>query len=126
MVNEGLVPAGQIPPLVGCVTDQVVLAVFPSNDQDLSRKLGLAVPNEASFTEGDKVRRLTDDLVDHFLEQDCQPLDTAEADVRAILDGSGFEDWEIRATPGRPDRPCASFGIDPPTKTIHLVPIPRL
>ena len=126
LVNEDIVDKGEVPPLVGCVTDQGVLAVFPTYDQGICEELGLAQPNPGSFSEGNDIRQLQEDLIDHFSEQACQPMLAAEVDVREILDSSGFEDWQIRVGSSRPDRPCASHAVDPESKTIHLVPIPRL
>ncbi len=124
LTNEAIVPAGQIPPLVGCVTDRGNLAVFPSDDPGLCAQLGLAEPDPASIPQGNQLRQLSDDLVAHFDAQECQPLPDAERDVRAILDSYGFDDWQIQSSPTRPSRPCASFSLDPATQIIHLVPIP--
>lgn len=124
LTNSSAAPDGQVPPLVGCVTDTGTLAVFPSNDENLCQTLGLADPNPESIPEGDAIRQLNDDLVAHFAANECQPIEEAAIDVRDILDGSGFEEWDIAVSPGGPGRPCTSFGLDAPNQTIHLIPLP--
>ena len=126
LVNEDIVPKGQVPPLVACVSDVGNLWVFPTDDEGICDQLGLATPNPDSMSEGNEIRRLTEDLIDHFDEHECQPPPVAEVDVREILDERGFPDWEIKVGSPRPDRPCASLGVDSENKTIHLVTIPRL
>jgi hypothetical protein len=126
LVNEGVVPAGQVPPFVGCVTDQGVLAVFPTDDDSACSRLGLDVPDPGSMTEGRQSRDLQLRLIEYFDAQDCQPISAAKDNIRKILDDNGFDDWEIVTAPGRPDRPCASLAFDGAAKTVRLVPIPRL
>jgi hypothetical protein len=126
LINEEVAPPGEVPPLHGCVTDSGNLAVFPSDDPAICEKLGLAEPLPGFEREETSLRQLTDDLVTYFLAQNCQTMEQARRDVRQILDDHGRSDWVIQTIPGEPGDPCASFGIDAPTKTIHLVPIPRL
>jgi hypothetical protein len=125
LVNPDLVPPGSVPPLLGCVTDQGGLAVFPTDDPETCARLGLATVDPGSIDEGDTIRAVTDQLVDHFLAAGCLPLDQAERDVRQILDDNGFTDWTIIAGPPTEERPCASLAIDAPTRTITLVPMPQ-
>ncbi len=122
--NTAIVRPGEVPQMVGCVAESGILAVFPSTDEELCTKLGLALPSSESVTEGNDLRDLNRALVDHFLGQDCQPMDEAQAAVRGILDGRGFSHWTIEVTTGSPDRVCASFGMDVPNETVFLVPIP--
>lgn len=125
LTNDAVVSAGQVPPLTGCVTNTGNLAVFPSNDDNLCQLLGLADLNPESIPGGDAIRQLNDDLVAHFAANECQTIEDAEADIRWILDSRGFDDWRIKTTSGGPSRPCASFGLDTPNQTVHLVPVPR-
>lgn len=125
LVNEDIVPAGQIPPLVACVTEEGSLAVFPSDDTTICSQLGLARPAPESLPEEDVIRELDDDLVDYFAQQACQTVEQARQDIRQILDRYGLSDWSIQDSPGGPDRPCASYGLDAPSQTIHLVPVPQ-
>lgn len=125
LTNNDVAPHGQVPPLIGCVTNSGNLAVFPSNDENLCQILGLADPNPESVPEGDTIRQLNDDLVAHFAANECQPIEETETDIRRILDSRGFEGWQIEVSPGGSGRPCASFGLDAPDQTIHLIPIPH-
>jgi len=124
LVNEAVVPAGQAPPLVGCVTDQGNLAVFPSEDPSICAQLGLAEPTPSSPAEGDTIRQLDNDLVEYFSQHECQTIEQARLDIQQLLDGYGLSEWIIQMSPGGPGRRCASFGLDAPNNIIHLVPIP--
>ena len=126
LVNEDIVAIGEVPPLVACVSDVGSLWVFPTDDETICEELGLATPDPHSIPQGNDIRRLTEDLVNHFDQQDCQPLSAAATDVREILDDRGFGAWQIRVGNPRSDRPCASLAVDPEQQTIHLVPIPEL
>ena len=124
LVNDDIAPAGQVPDLVGCVTDQGNLAVFPSDSRALCTELGLASLNPESVPEGNVLRQLDTDLVEHSEQHECQPIAAAEQDVRQILDSYGLEDWQIRVSRGAPGRSCASYGLDIATETVRLIPIP--
>lgn len=126
LTNTNIVPAGRVPPLIACVTDQGILAVFPSSDQALCSALGLAEPDPESLPAGDDIRQLNDEFFTYFDQQDCRPIEQATRDLRLILNNRGLNKWQIQVSPGGPDRPCASYALDAPTQTIHLVPIPRL
>ena len=126
LVNEDIVPAGQVPPLVGCVLESGNIAVFPSDDDTLCTRLGLAQPDPESMSGAQKIRRLTADLVEHFSRQDCQPIEAAEQDVRSIVDSYGLDDWRITIMPDAPQDECASFGIEPADKTVLIIRIPDL
>ena len=125
LTNDAAAPAGQVPSLIGCVTDTGNLAVFPSDDENLCQILGLADPNPESIPGGDAIRQLNDALVSYFAANNCQTIDDAKSDVRRILDNSSLEGWHIQASLGGPGRPCASFGLDAPNQTVYLIPIPR-
>jgi hypothetical protein len=125
LVNPAVAPEGEVPPLVGCVSESGSLAVFPSDDRSLCGQLGLAEPDPASIPAGDVVRDLNDKLVAYFVSHECVPVDDAKRDVTQILADSGLSDWHVQSLPGTPDRPCASFALAVDTKTIELIPIPR-
>ena len=126
LVNEDLVPAGQVPPLVGCVLESGNLAVFPSDDDTLCALLGLAQPDPDSMSYAQMIRQLTADLVEHFSRQDCQSVEAAEQDVRTVLDSYGLHHWKIAVMPGDPRDQCASFGIEPADETVLIIRIPDL
>lgn len=126
LVNEDIVPAGQVPQLVGCALDSGNLAVFPSDDDTLCVRLGLAQPDPASVSEAQEIRQLTADLVEHFSRQDCQPIEAAEQDVRAILDSYDLRDWGVTVMPGDARDRCASFGLEADDQTVLIIRIPDL
>jgi hypothetical protein len=124
LVNEDLVRVGNVPPLVGCVTDKGNLAVFPSDDPTLCARLGLAVPAPESAPDGNAIRQLDNELVEYFSQHECQTMEQAERDIREILDTYELFDWAIQPSPGGPERICTSYGLDAPNQTIRLIPIP--
>lgn len=126
LINEDFAPPGQIPVLIGCVTDEGNLAVFPGDDPALCERLGLTRPDPASMSDGDALRHLESDLVDWFDQHGCQALDVAEHDIRQILDAQGLDDWRISVSGRNQNDPCASFGLDAENKTVRLVAIPDL
>jgi len=77
-----------------------------------------------SVPTGDTIRQLNDELVAHFAVNGCQTIENARTAVREILDRSDLNEWHIEVSPGGPGRPCASFGLDAPSHTVHLIPIP--
>ena len=126
LVNESIVPAGQVPPLTGCVTEAGVLWVFPSDDSAVCEQLGLSTPAPNIGVGNNDIRSLGDTLVDDIAWDSCVPIDEAKEQVRAILDERGFTDWVIKTGPLRPGSICASLAVDAPLKTIRLVPIPDI
>jgi hypothetical protein len=124
LINEDLTPPGTTPPLVGCVTERGSLAVFPTSDTEACARLGLANINPESVPAGAPLRQLQADLVDHFSQQQCQPMEAAQRDVAEILSANGFSNWQIQLSPGEGGDACASFGLDIETQTVDLIPIP--
>ncbi|VAW06659.1 hypothetical protein MNBD_ACTINO02-1324 [hydrothermal vent metagenome] len=124
LANTDIVPAGQVPPLIACVTDEGNLAVFPTSNTALCSSLGLAEPNPESIPDADAVRLLNEDLFTYFDQQDCRPMEQATRDVRRILNKHGLNNWQVETSPGTPERPCASYALDAPTQILRLVPIP--
>lgn len=124
LTNTAVAPAGQVPPLIGCVTDNGNFAVFPGEAENLCQLLGLADPTPQSLEDGDAIRRLKSELVAYFDANKCQSIEGATADIRNLIHVHGLDDWQIRVTPGPPGRPCASFGLDSRNEAIVVVPIP--
>ncbi len=124
LINEDLTPPGTTPPLVGCVTERGSLAVFPTSDTEVCARLGLADVNPESVPAVAPLRQLQADLVDHFSQQHCQPMEDAQRDVADILEADGFSDWQIQLSPGEGGDECASFGLDIESQTVDLIPIP--
>lgn len=125
LVNPEVAPPGLVPPLTACVGENGSLAVFPTDNSTICDKLGLAHPDPGSQDPADAVRRLENDLISYFQSRNCIAVAEAQTAVRAILDEAGFSVWRIESQPESPDRPCASFSMDPVAQTIHLIPIPE-
>ncbi|MDX2344543.1 MAG: hypothetical protein QNL26_11875 [Acidimicrobiia bacterium] len=114
---------GEIPPLVGCVNDTGTLWVFPSNYASLCKDLGLA-NHEPTGTPDDSTT-LMGLLSDMINLGECLSIADAQQEITQILDTNDLTLWQINVVTAPTDeRPCASFSLDAPTKTINLVPIP--
>lgn len=117
------VDEGEVPPLVGCVNDTGTLWVFPSDNGALCQDLGLA--NHEPTRTPDDSAILTGLLLDMFRTEECLSIADAQQQIAQLLDTHGLTLWHVVvATTPTDERPCASFSLDPPTKTIGLVPIP--
>jgi hypothetical protein len=114
---------GDIPPLTACVTDNGVLAVFPTDDPKVCDDLGLATPDPSQPTVGlGSAAAARDEIVAYVAGETCPSLEDAELRVRSILETHGLTDWTVEAQPQREDRPCASIAFDTDTRTVILVP----
>ncbi|MEN8234187.1 MAG: hypothetical protein ABFR89_04625 [Actinomycetota bacterium] len=119
---EGQTP-GHVPPLIACVNDRGVLAVFPTDDPQTCEQLELASPDPSQpRNELEAIANVEQDLAIYLTSQSCQPLDEAEHVFRDTLDEHGLTDWTVHRQPDHPDRPCASVDYDIENKTLHLVP----
>jgi hypothetical protein len=122
LTNPDVSP-GEVPPLSACVTDDGVLAVFPTDDLTVCADLGLAEQNPSQPTEGlASIAAARDAIVAYIAGEKCASIDDAEVQVRTILGGHGLTDWTIESQPPRVDRPCASISFDVDTQTVILVP----
>ncbi|MEZ5176612.1 MAG: hypothetical protein R2823_10505 [Acidimicrobiia bacterium] len=122
LTNPSVVPKGEIPQLVGCVNPAGGLAVFPSNDDQLCDRLGLARYEEPTRTD---VVELNVQLLGLFTTEKCMTMDDAQTRVEDILTAQGLSNWSVTVTtPASADRPCASFSLNGSDHTILLVPIP--
>lgn len=126
LTNIDIIPRGSVPPLVACVAENGSLAVFPTSDTAICSRLGLPSADPAGQTDADLLRSVSEALIDYFQAESCIPMSDAEQDVRGILDQAGLRDWVVASEPTNPENPCASHSIDPPTKTVYLIPIPDL
>ena len=125
LVNPDIVPPGSVPPLVACVAENGALAVFPSDDTTVCRRLGLAEPDPSTQESADNVRALESQLIEYFQSEGCIPVDEATTHVSRVTEDHGLASWAIEAQPETPERPCASFSIDPDLETIFIIPIPE-
>ncbi|MGH8873922.1 MAG: hypothetical protein ACRDVM_01540 [Acidimicrobiia bacterium] len=118
--------ASEVPPLVACVLDSGMVAVFPGGPE-VCAALGLASPDpDPGVAEENRlIVELEEALISQIAGR-CLPEDQAAAIVRRELDQKGFEDWQVAVTvPFTAERPCASLGFDPANRTVHLVPVDR-
>lgn len=124
LTNPAVAPGGEIPQLIGCVTAGGGLAVFPSDDNLLCDRLGLAGYEQP--TQNDAID-LNQRLLDLFSTGGCMTISDAQLRIEDILADQGIDDWSVTiSTPASADRPCASFSLNGDGRTILLVPIPRL
>lgn len=118
------VPLGTTPPLTPCVNEAGYMVVFPTDDPQICRELGLA-----EFERPGPGRDLTEsglqgELDKLFLDVGCPEFDETESAVRELL--AERDGWvlELVAEPTQ-GRPCAGYGTDYATSTVYLVPEPR-
>ncbi|MGI8515031.1 MAG: hypothetical protein ACR2NT_07775 [Acidimicrobiia bacterium] len=124
LTNSRIVAPGGVPDLRACLSPGGGLAVFPTADDRICDRLGLAEPDPASIPAADAVRSLAESLSRRINATSCFSIDTAASMVRDALDDSGLADWTIATMPTTGERPCASVAIDSETRTVTLVPIP--
>jgi hypothetical protein len=125
LVNPELASPGSAPPLTGCVAENGALVVFPSDDPMVCDQLGLARPDPAGQEDADQIRQLEQELVEYFQSNECVPITDAQQRVSEFLAAHRLTSWVTERTEGSPDRPCASFSIDPELEIIFIIPIPR-
>lgn len=122
LTNPDVEP-GEVPPLTACVTDDGVLAVFPTDDRTICQSLDLGVPDPnqpaGTLTE---IAAARDAIVAYIAGETCASIGDAELRVRTILDGHGLNVWRVESQPPHVDRPCASIAFDVDAKTVFLVP----
>ena len=122
LTNPDVEP-GEVPPLTACVTDDGILAVFPTDDRTTCQSLSLRVPDPNQPTDRlADTAAARDAIVAYIAGETCASIDDAEVQVRTILDGHGLTDWTIESQPPRVDRPCVSIAFDVDTQTVILVP----
>ena len=123
LTNPAVTPEGEVPHLIGCVTDNGGLAVFPSNDPQLCERLGMA--GYVQPARNDAID-LNQRLLDLFSTAGCLTISDTQARIEKILTDQGLNDWTVTiSTPPSPQRPCASFSLNANEHKILLVPIPR-
>lgn len=125
LVNPDIVPPGSVPPLTACVAENGALAVFPTGDSAVCRRLGLAYPDPSTQESADNVRSLESQLIEYFQSEGCIPVDEATRHVSGVAEDHGLASWAVEAQSETPERPCASFSIDPDLETIFIIPIPQ-
>lgn len=123
LINPSI-PTGQVPPFTACVNNDGVLVVFPTNDPSTCSRLGLGGAEPELTDELSLVIQLETELVAYFSTTVCPSLLDAEARVVATISQIGLAEWTVKTQPPHPDRPCTSFGLDPDSRIILLVPIP--
>lgn len=121
--NPAVAQPGEVPPLLGCVSEEGALWVFPTDDPGLCNRLGLDRAEEAATP--NPVLTMSETLADYFASQECLTMDDAVQKVQSVLSELALDDWTIEVQPISEERPCASLAIDTDTTTILLVPMPR-
>jgi hypothetical protein len=109
-----------VPPLVACVNDGGVVAVFPGAD-GICAKLGLAELARGQTDEQSAVVALQDDLAAVFTA-DCYRQRPAIARAQELLKDSGLEGWTVQLAENfPPGLECAGPGVLPDTKTVLVL-----
>jgi len=125
ITNPDIVPAGQVPPLVGCVNDAGTLIVLPTDDPGVCERLGMAAfapPSDATSS----IIEVQDRLVEQINPQVCPSFDDAQRIAEQALDDAGIDDWTVVVSQAPTDRePCPSLAFDHTSREILLVPIDR-
>ncbi len=126
ITNPDLAPAGQVPPLVGCVNDADTLIVLPTDDQGICGRLGMAgiaPPSDATSS----IIEVQERLIEQINPQVCPSFDDAQRLVEQALTDAGIEDWTVVVSqPPTDERPCPSLSFDSASRRILLVPIDRI
>lgn len=123
--QDGSFPAGGVPPLAACVLPSGVIGVFPG-EASVCDALGLArLATDGAASDTVSVVQLVDTLTAALAAPNCLDVATAEVLVRDRLGQLDLVGWTLisPASNGQ-GRPCTSIDIDPPARTIRLVPIP--
>lgn len=124
LTNPAIVEPSETPPLTGCVNDDGGLSVFPTDDAQLCRGLGLA--DQSPTGTGDQTTALNQQLLSIFAATPCLAMEAAQTQIEELLTTDTLSDWTISVSaPPTPERPCASFSLDVPYRTVQLVPIPE-
>jgi hypothetical protein len=123
--NQG---RGAPPPLTACVLDSGAIGVFPDTvGSDVCDRLGLSHPasGRGGQLETQALIALQNQLSTRFVSR-CVHQADALAFAQDGLAKSGLTGWRvIVATPFTEQEPCASVAIDPPRRTVTLVPVPE-
>jgi len=126
ITNPDVVPAGKVPPLVGCVNDAGTLMVLPTDDPGVCERLGMAVYTPAA-KDTDSMVDVRNRLVEQINPQVCPSFDDARRIAEDALADAGIDDWTVVVSrPPTDQRPCPSLSFDSSTRRILLVPIDRV
>ena len=115
-------PGEQSPPLLGCVLDSGMAAVFPRSGNQGCSDLGLATL--ADHRVDDRVQEFIEELSSE-LRSRCVPPQEARELAQDELDALDLVGWTARIS--RDDAPaqwCASLAVDAPSRVVLIVPIP--
>lgn len=125
LVNKAIIPAGEIPPLTGCVDDDGTLRVFPTADAGECGRLGLAVYEGSAPQNVDSIVMVQERLRLFVAGNACVALSDLAAEARSQLAAEGLTDWAVVEGAPTSGRTCASFAVDDGTMTILIVPVPE-
>ena len=111
-----------VPALGACISKNGSAAVYPVDHGDPCSQLGLdrlGKPNSnAAAIEAFET------AVSERLIARCVPLTEAEQIVDDERTKAGLGDWTVISPPGPNPGDCGSIAVDPPNRTIEIVPIP--
>lgn len=128
--RTGTFGAPSSPRLVACVLESGAVGVFPGDRATcarLERPPAETIPPPSGTLLSERVRELQDRLVAAYNETTCLDRIAAGALAKETLRELGLGDWSVKSPVlGFDDeRPCVSWHIDEPNKTVNMVPFPR-
>ncbi len=113
-----------VPDLLGCVSSDGRLLVFPSLEVGLCNRLGLAEVAEEINVAPDQTT-VTDALVNLFGSGECIAFDVARSLIEELLQSvEGGGTWVLNVGTATENRPCASYQIDGEVRVVTLIPVP--
>ena len=124
ITNPDIAPAGQVPPLLGCVNDAGTLVVFPTDDQGVCERLGMAVFTPTADATA-SIIDVQNRLIEQINPQTCPSLDDAQQLAEQALAAAGIDDWTVVSQPATDQRPCPSLAFDSTARQIVIVPAPH-
>ncbi len=123
LTNLAIAELGAVPPLLGCVAEDGLLWVFPTDDIGFCRELGLS-RQELDLGES-PVAEVQALLVAAHPPGSCSDAQAVRQSAEQFLaELEGLEEWSVAVAPGDGDGLCASFSVDATIMQVVIVPVP--
>jgi hypothetical protein len=119
-------PPQEPPALVGCVFENDVVGVFPSDDPGLCDRLGLDRHDPSQRFDSDPAVILARRIADHHRAVGCPDAATKEAFIRQQFADLGLTNWKVRPLTSPPPRPglCTTGVVDSKGRAVALAYAP--
>jgi len=117
-------PSPGPPALQACVLVSGIVGVFPGENDDVCRRLGLNPADLSGDRGAGSIVAVQDRLAERFISE-CVPFEDAVGIIEGELEDAGLDNWTVVLADARaPERPCASVAFDVATRSITVVPVP--